>query len=357
MKTILLIDDDETILETYGMALEHSGYHVVTACSGTEGLEQARRHLPDLVLTDINMPGMDGRGLLKALRQDAELGTRQIVLMTGNVKAVTPRAGMELGADDFLEKPFSYEELVRCIEARLRRASVHWRVEDKIVSDLRSTLQATLPHEFLTPLTGILGLTQLLLEEQAELPPQEVRAMLADIEKSGKRLHRTLKNYFAILDLPAGESPPPTTVGRLSPQDVQEAVRAGMDTAARRHERTADVSADLAETTLHCTGHAISTIVEELVDNACSFSRPGTAVRVKLDGAGVLTVRDEGRGMTSAQIGQIGAFQQFDRRKYEQQGLGLGLVLAQRLLEQCGGRLAVDSEPGKGTTVTVRFAV
>ncbi len=72
-------------------------------------------------------------------------------------------------------------------------------------------------------------------------------------------------------------------------------------------------------------------MVEELVDNACKFSRQGTPVEVELSAEGLLSITDQGRGMTAAEIEQIGAFRQFDRKKHEQQGLGLGLVLVQKL--------------------------
>jgi signal transduction histidine kinase len=101
----------------------------------------------------------------------------------------------------------------------------------------------------------------------------------------------------------------------------------------------------------------LSRIVDELVHNACKFSRPGTPIEVRLTADGVLTVTDKGRGMTEEQIGHIGAFQQFDRKKQEQQGLGLGLVLVQKVAARTGATFSITSKPGEGTTVAVRFAL
>jgi len=125
MKTILLLDDDENILSTFSLALRHHGYNVIEASSGEEGLELAKKHLPDLILSDISMPGKDGQAVLQSIRQHPELSTKQVVLMTGQTHLVTPRRGMELGADDFLVKPVSLGDLLRCIDARLKRAEVH----------------------------------------------------------------------------------------------------------------------------------------------------------------------------------------------------------------------------------------
>jgi two-component system sensor histidine kinase/response regulator len=353
MKTILVIDDDAALCNMLSTALKQGGHHALTADSGSVGIELARKYLPDLILCDIAMPGMDGRSVLQALREDSELGATQIVLMTGNVRDVTPRSGMELGADDFLVKPFTFDELTRCVDARLKRASVHWRVEDKVARELRSALKSTLPHEFLTPLTGILGLTQLLLDDHPNTDADVAREMLQDIDKAGKRLHRTMKNYFAILDLQMEQIEGALSVDTLSAGEVSAAILAGISAAVHRHERQDDVSSQFADCAVRFAENALTTITEELVDNACSFSRPGTPIKVRLNPTGTLIVQDQGRGILPQHIEKIGAFMQFDRKKYEQQGLGLGLVLTQNLVSHYGGRLSLASEPGVGTTVSV----
>src|SRR3984885_11012372 len=105
MKTILLVDDDPQLRSMFGLGLRRGGYHVIEADSGVTGLAMDRQHLPDLILSDINMPGGDGSTLLRDIRQDPALRSKQVVLMTGRPDLVTPRKGMEEGADDFLVKP------------------------------------------------------------------------------------------------------------------------------------------------------------------------------------------------------------------------------------------------------------
>jgi signal transduction histidine kinase len=355
MKTILIIDDDESILAMYGAALEHAGYLVLTAGSGSEGVQLARRHLPDVVLSDINMPGLDGQSVLKLLRADAEVGPKQIVLMTGNARAITTRGVMELGADDLLIKPFSLDELLRCVEARLQRAEVHWRVGLKTVAELRANLRSTLPHEFFTPLAGMLGLVQVLRNDLAQFSPEEAKELLTNIEESGWRLHRAVRNYLSAIELESDLPPPPSHPPTLSADAFRQAVNAGIDAAIKRHRRERDLQSQLAAVNVAGNTADITLIVEELVDNACRFSRPGTPMTVSVDGAGLLRVTDQGRGMTEEQIRQIGAFRQFERKKYEQQGLGLGLVLVTRLAQKCGARFNLESQPGQTTTARVAF--
>lgn len=352
MKTVLIIDDDSAVLDAYRFALEEAGYGVVTASSGEEGLELARRKLPDLILSDIHMPGTDGRSVLRAIREDPSLCNRQVVLMTGNPTQATPRVGMELGADDFLVKPFGFEELTRCVAARLQRAKVHWRVEDRVVAELRANLHKVLPHEFFTPLAGLLGLVNILKEDFENTPKHEVREMLAEIEKCGWRLQHTLRNYLLIIEAAPSE---PRSLEKVPGELVRETVENAAVSAASRLDRQADLRFQLTPPTLLCRPSDLAIIVEELVDNACSFSPRGSEIHVRLDAAGVFAVEDRGRGMRPEQMEHIGAFRQFDRGKFEQQGLGLGLALVQRLVATGLARLTIDSAPERGTTVRIEF--
>jgi signal transduction histidine kinase len=355
MKTILLVDDDEALRATFSFVLRRNGYRVIEANSGVAGLEMARRHLPDLILSDIHMPGGDGSTLLHDLRNDPELRSRQIVLMTGKPELVTPRKGMEEGADDFLVKPVNMESLLNCLEARFKRASVNWRVEDRMLAQLRSHVPPNLPHEFFTPMAGIIGLMEILRANHPPLNPAEIADIQNDVYLSALRLNRTLRNYLLILDLQADA--PETAPPLLSPRQIEDAVRAGVTEGLRQYPRQNDVAVRIDTCPLAVKPDDLSRIVEELVDNACKFSRQGTAVTVALAGDGRLTVTDHGRGMSAEEIGRIGAFQQFDQKKHAQQGLGLGLVLVQKLAALCHATFSVQGDPGKGTEVQIAFPV
>jgi len=354
-ETVLIVDDDPHILTVYGLALEEAGYQVISASTGSEGLSSARKYLPDLILTDINMPGMDGKTLLKTLREDPDLGTAQIVLMTGQTGKMNARKGMEIGADDFLEKPFTYQDLIQCVEARLKRAKVHWRVEDKVIRDLQSDLVSALPHEVFTPLAGILGLVEVMRNSLAELSHEEMDDLLELIETSGWRLQRTMRNYTMILDLQLSESDSREETSLLYADMIQEVVTDQIKKVGKRHDRLDDIEYDIEEASILGGRTSLAIITEELIDNACTFSAEGTTINVYFDAKGVLTVKDEGKGMSESQIRGIRAFLQYDRKVMEQQGLGLGLVLIQKLSNRCEAELSLNSELGVGTTARVAF--
>jgi len=353
MKTILLIDDSVMLRMTFSKALSLSGYNVIEADSGIAGLALARQHLPDLILSDVQMPGGDGQSLLREIRKDPILRSRQVVLMTGKPEIMPPRKAMEEGADDFLVKPVTLDVLLRCVETRLQRASINWRVEDEMLAQMQSLVPAQLPHEFFTPLAGIIGLMEILRSGDAPLTPEEVKDIYEDIYQSALRLHRTQRNYLLLLD--TKNAAPENLLGLLSPEQVEEGISSGVREALRMNKRKADMKIKVSPCSLAIKTADLSRLVEELLDNACKFSRPGTPVVLDLNEEGILTVTDEGRGMTPEEIDQIGAFHQFDREKTAQQGLGLGLVLVKKIAALFHAEFKLESDFGRGTVARVAF--
>jgi DNA-binding response OmpR family regulator len=119
-QTILLVDDHASVRTLVSDYLSEQGYKVLTASDGNEGLVVARRTRPDLVLLDIMMPGLDGLGFLQAYRRDH---TTPIILLTARVEETDKVIGLELGADDYITKPFGMKELLARVRALLRRAA------------------------------------------------------------------------------------------------------------------------------------------------------------------------------------------------------------------------------------------
>jgi DNA-binding response OmpR family regulator len=125
MHTILLIDDDPSLLDALAMAFEDAGHRVLTASDGAIGLEVVAAQSPDLIVSDVNMPRVDGFSLCRRLRDD---GVRTpIVLLTARDSEIDEALGLELGADDFISKPFSTRIVLARVSALLRRESMRSR--------------------------------------------------------------------------------------------------------------------------------------------------------------------------------------------------------------------------------------
>jgi DNA-binding response OmpR family regulator len=118
MKRILVIDDEEWVLQMIHVALTQRGFDVVEAESGVVGIDKARKELPDLILCDVNMEKVDGYQTLSLLRNEPATAAIPFILMTGMTDNAGLRHGMELGADDYLFKPFTLDELYAAVEAR-----------------------------------------------------------------------------------------------------------------------------------------------------------------------------------------------------------------------------------------------
>jgi two-component system, sensor histidine kinase and response regulator len=196
MKRILVIDDETWLREMVHMALEQKGFEVLEAENGAAGIEVARNSLPDLILCDVNMENVDGYRTLSSLRSEAATASVPFILMTGLADHAGMRHGMELGADDYLPKPFSIEALYAAVEARLKKVHTVRQEAEKKLADLRDNISLMLPHELRTPLNGILAFGEILSSEASTLPAAEVAEMGQVICESGKRLERLIENFL-----------------------------------------------------------------------------------------------------------------------------------------------------------------
>lgn len=136
---------------------------------------------------------------------------------------------------------------------------------------------------------------------------------------------------------------------------MQARLEGAREMTAARFGRSQDVTLRWASAPILVTSDDLALIAEELLDNAFKFSRPGTPVSIELTPEGVLIVCDQGRGMTQKEMTEIGAFQQFDRKKNEQQGLGLGLVLVRQLAARHGADFKIQTRPEGGIEVRIAF--
>lgn len=118
---ILLIDDEDDILDLLTFNLKRANYEVIRAKDGNSGLEAMVKHLPNLVVLDLMLPGLDGYGVFQEMRSDARLRNIPVIMLTAKAELVDRIAGLKLGADDYLTKPFSPRELVLRVQALLRR--------------------------------------------------------------------------------------------------------------------------------------------------------------------------------------------------------------------------------------------
>ncbi len=196
MTKVLVIDDEPAIREVISITLKKYGYEVSAASNGVEGLELARKQLPNLILCDVRMELVDGYEVLAAIRNNPSTASIPFILITAQSGATGMRQGMELGADDYLLKPFSQNDLLAAVRTRLRKHNTMLQQAESKLELLRQHLSTALPHELRTPLNGILGYADILRKQSVDLEPHEVAQMAERIYRNGRRLDRLIENFL-----------------------------------------------------------------------------------------------------------------------------------------------------------------
>jgi two-component system sensor histidine kinase/response regulator len=362
MKRILVIDDEDQFRQTICNMLRQSGYSVLEAENGEKGVAIAQTQPVDLVISDITMGKLDGFGVMEQLRADRATNTIPFIFMTGLSDRDVMRKGMSLGADDFLTKPFSGLELLSAVEARLAKRSELMDNAEQKLSQLRSSISLALPHELRTPLSSILGFAEILGDESCGLPATDVARFGKLIYHAGERLQRLLENFmiYAQIEVLGSDAEKTKILRQTQTSNVAEILKNLSQAKATSYRRSSDVTLELCDSPVAISSGYLTKICEELLDNAFKFSPAGTEVKVTTSSTREsfnIAITDRGRGMTQQQVQNMGAYVQFGRRFHEQQGAGLGLIIAKRLVEIHGGTIDFVATPGGGLTVSARLPV
>jgi two-component system sensor histidine kinase/response regulator len=359
MKRILVIDDEESIRQVIVEALSMRGWHLLEAPDGEEGLKRAGQDLPDMILCDIQMPKLDGYSVLRGVRQIDALATTPFLFLTGHGDKPMMRQAMELGADDFIVKPFTVPELIAAVEARFQKVAVIEETADKKLEALRDSLRFALPHELVTPLNTILGFAGLLLDNPAA-GSEQISEFAREIRGAGDRLRALIEKFlfYAQIELAVADEEQRAAFAGRTATATEEIISGIAQRVAAEQNRPEDLVLSIAPLDHAISPPHLERLVRELVENGFKFSRAGQPVRVI---AGVrenrfrLQVRDQGVGFTPDQIRQVSANIQFNRKMSEQQGTGLGLAITRKIAELYRGELNLESKPGEITTATVQL--
>lgn len=361
---ILIVDDEPRVLEVVTLLLEEENYRVFQALDGESALSLLEEVQPDLIVSDIRMPGIDGFTLCERVRANPRLSNIPFVFLTAKGERGDVRRGMGLGADDYLTKPFDPEELLSVIEVRLARAVERQAVIDQAGSDLQDQIIRTLTHEFRSPLALVLGYTELLETSGQGMNEQDFQTILQGLQIGSSRLASLVEDFLLLSKLRTGaiargisrEPPPP-----LCPDQVVHLIAAGARDAAAARDISLVVDCTVPNLTTAISSEHLAEIVRRLIDNAIKFST-GSAGQVTVTtrqegNTWALMVSDNGIGIRQEALPSIfEAFRQVDRPEMEQQGAGVGLAIVRGLVEAYGGQVQVESTPCQGSTFTVWLA-
>jgi DNA-binding response OmpR family regulator/two-component sensor histidine kinase len=361
---VLVIEDEQNIRENIQEMLEAKNYAVRVASNGKQGVLEAIDFRPHLIVCDVMMPKMDGYKVLEYVRKTAIVQNTPFIFLTAKVDKSDVRQGMDLGADDYLTKPFTYKELLKAIETRLKRQQKVIGEYAKVKHELDTTVFATYYHEFNTPLHGVLGGLNLLINARNSFSDSQVQELLSSILKSGLRLNHSLANLMLFEEIKRAEVYTELlsmfSNGVAKVNWVQKVKSELLTMSKEIYNRSADLVIDLEAVEIQMNQEYLQRMILELVDNALKYSKPGQKVHVrgtKVEEEYVIEVIDNGRGFRIASLDDIAAFKQYNRKKFEQQGLGIGLYLVKRLVDFNQGQLKITSLEGEGTRITIEVPI
>jgi signal transduction histidine kinase len=352
----VLVVEDNADLRTYFEGLLAPLYRVTTVRDGREALEAVATAVPDLVVSDVMMPRLDGMGLVRELRTTPRTATLPVILVSARAGEEASIQGLDAGCDDYLAKPFSARELLARVRthlelARLRREWTQGieRANRELVEANREldAFASSVSHDLRAPLRSIGGFAAALDEDFGDQLPADARALLERIRAAAQRMEGIIQSLL--------------TFARTSRQALdkrvvptRELVGGIVQQMIAGRERPPDVRIDALPDVV-ADPSLLTHVFANLIGNAVKFTRNADAPRIEItseprDGHTVFSVRDNGAGFDMAHADHL--FRMFQRLHTEKQfeGTGVGLSIVKSIVARHGGDVWASASPGQGAT-------
>ncbi len=385
---VMIVDDMPQNVQVVAGILRNEGLDCVLAMSGDQALAVVHKRIPDLILLDIQMPDLDGFEVCRRLQKDEATRDIPVIFLTARTSSEDIVQGLQLGAVDYITKPFRLEELLLRVHnhlelkhARERLQRYNEELEEKVqertaalrvaiesereFKDLHSKFIASVSHQFRTPMTSILLNADLFLrsvQKGTPFPVEKVSEMFSDTVSAVKRMMSMLESNSKFLNIETLILTDP-----LSEADLCAFCHSAVQNfcAAESPSRSIRVACDTTEPlTAYIQTFVLEIALQELLKNAVQYSARGTEIVVDVvrarDSMQVRVV-NEGRGVPEYE--QDAIFELFRRGHQEEEigkvpGLGLGLAIAHMCMQQAmRGRVWCKSSPGETTTFVLEIPI
>jgi len=351
---ILIVDDTLANLRLLTEMLREQGYRVRGAPNGEIALNAARSSLPDILLLDINMPGMNGYEVCREMKSDERTSDLPVIFLSALDEALDKVKAFQVGGVDYITKPFQLEEVLARIENQLKMQRLQEelreaREEAERANRAKSLFLANMSHEIRTPMNAILGYAQILVDDEEMTAKQ--RKGVETIRTSGEHLLALINDVLDLSKIEAGRE-------ELHPSDfdLQKLVQALSIMFRMRCEQKGlgwRIEDDLSATPVHGDEKKLRQVLINLLGNAAKFTEEGEVV-LKVSTCGEhryrFEVADTGPGIPTDRQATI--FEPFHQEKkgWEKGGTGLGLAIARRYVALMDGQLEIESAAGTGTS-------
>ncbi len=338
----ILVAEDNADMREFIAGLLRLHHEVGTAADGTEAWRLIRRAPPDLLVSDVMMPGMSGTQLCRAVKDDPGLRTTPVILLTARIGSEATLEGYASGADDFVAKPFHPQVLLARVTAQLRLRELTFQLADQERFAAVGTLAAGILHEVRNPVNAILNGARVLADGT---PDEATAAELVRVVLGGAERIQAITSALEEHARPAEDGGPPCC-------DPRE----GLDsTLALLGHRLGDVRIERRYRSRRAAAvpaGPLNQVLMNLLDNALRTGASTLELTVEDDGERIrIVVRDDGPGVPAALAGRI--FEPFFTTRDIGEGSGLGLYLSRRLIEASGGALELDRTAAVGAAFVI----
>ena len=355
----IVLADDNADMRGYLRRLLATRYEVEALPDGAAALEAIRREPPDLVLSDVMMPRLDGFGLLRALREDEATRGIPVVLLSARAGEEARIEGLEHGADDYLVKPFSAGELLARVGARLELARARRTVEDALrdADRRKDEFLATLAHELRNPLAPMRNALHALRIAGPDAPA--AGRMHAMMERQVNHMVRLVDDLLEVSRITRGK-----IELRMEQVDLAAVVRAAVETSRPLIDaggHALHIGLPPEPVALRADPVRLAQVIGNLLNNAAKYTDRGGQVTVtvrRTDHSAEVRILDSGIGIPGEMLPRVfEMFTQVDGSLEKAQGgLGIGLSLVKGLVELHGGEVEAFSDgPGSGSEFVVRL--
>ena len=376
---ILIVDDSPDNLFLVQATLGESGYEIHLAEDGKTALAKVNQLLPDLILLDVMMPGMDGYEVTKRIRQNQDLPYIPILLITAHERSSVVK-GLDIGADDFIRKPLDIDELLARVRSLLRLK--HSIDEREHMIRQREDFVSRLTHDLRTPLVAADRVLALFQSEAFGAVSPDMHEAFDSMLRSNRNLLLMVNTLLEVYRHEAG-----CKTLTLSPCDLKEIIHdvvqelkpladereLALTTVVTDAERESQLDEKAAQypftTTVIGDRLELHRVLTNLVGNAIKFTDKGSVtirlIGVRLDDLPrqgkrsnrfvVIEIRDTGAGILTKD--QATLFERFRQGEHKRSGSGLGLYLSRRIIESHRGSIQVQSELNQGSVFTIRLPV
>jgi signal transduction histidine kinase len=345
----VLLAEDNADMRAYIVSLLTSAYQVLALPDGQAALEAIASFQPDLLLTDVMMPRLDGIQLLRAVRGD--LRTRQLPVIFLSARAGEDAAleGIEAGADDYLVKPFAAREVLARVRTHveLSRARRDWAAHLEQTNQELEAFSYSVSHDLRTPLRAIDGFSRAILTHKSEQLDEEGKQYLARVRKAAGRMGELIDELLALSRV----SRAPLRRQSTSLTSLAERVAQEQRELQPAHPVDVEVEPNLV---VHADARLLQILFEKLLENSWKFTARRNDARVRVGRIATDTptffVTDNGAGFDQTYAHRL--FQPFQRLHTDADfpGTGIGLAIVQRIVARHGGRIWAEGREGQGAT-------